>query len=87
MGVFIDKLSYAVVLSVWNSESICTQSGFLRNKKIYLVDKIKKIKKKNNKCMVAFFCPLHASYILLIKYVKMRETFVDMQDNYVNMQH
>lgn len=60
---------------------------FLKNKKIDLVDKIQKMKKKNNKCMVAFFCPLRASYMFLIKYVNMRDTFVDMQDNYVKMQH
>ena len=34
--------------------------------------------------MVAYFCPLHASYFST-DYVNMQDTYVNMQDNYVNM--
>ena len=36
-------------------------------------------------CMVAYFCPLHASYFSR-DYVNMQDTYVNMQDKYVNMQ-
>ena len=35
--------------------------------------------------MVAYFCPLHASYFST-DYVNMQDTYVNMRDNYVNMQ-
>ena len=37
------------------------------------------------KTMVAYFCPLHASYFST-DYVNMQDTYVNMQDKYVNMQ-
>ena len=42
--------------------------------------------------MVAYFCPLHASYFstdyvnMQDNYVNMQDKYVNMQDNYVNMQ-
>ena len=42
--------------------------------------------------MVAYFCPLHASYFstdyvnMQDNYVNMQDKYVDMRDNYVNMQ-
>ena len=35
--------------------------------------------------MVAYFCPLNASYFST-DYVNMKDTYVNMQDKYVNMQ-
>ena len=35
--------------------------------------------------MVAYFCPLHASYFST-DYVKMQDTYISMHDKYVNMQ-
>ena len=35
--------------------------------------------------MVAYFCPLRASYFST-DYVNMQDTYVNMQDKYVNMQ-
>ena len=37
------------------------------------------------KLMVAYFCPIHASYFST-DYVNMQDTYVNMQDKYVNMQ-
>ena len=36
--------------------------------------------------MLAYFCPLHASYFFFTDYVNVQDTYVKMQDKYVNMQ-
>ena len=37
------------------------------------------------KCIVAYFCPLHASYFST-DYVNMQDTYANLQDKYANMQ-